>query len=80
VGRPTEIDGGCELDASKGYKQRGRFDFGVLFPKGSLWDLVTSLHEQRSNKAIASMMEKKMTKLVTQQLWDAPNCDAETTS
>ena len=27
---PTEIDGGCGIDTFKGYKERGRFDFGVL--------------------------------------------------
>jgi len=30
VRRRTELDGGCEVDASKGYNERGRFEFGVL--------------------------------------------------
>jgi hypothetical protein len=30
VRRRTELDGGCAVDASEGYNERGRFEFGVL--------------------------------------------------
>jgi hypothetical protein len=79
VRRRTEIDGGCGVDAFKGSKERGRFDFGVLFPKGSLWDLITSLHEQRSKKGNVPVIDRRMSKLIMHGLLTFPKIAFDST-